>query len=165
MVWRIRKRQSTFWDFECPERTQRVHFIGKLEHHFVSNHAEHLEITDEHPVLINYRHPWVEIYISSKPRNPGKLAVELLHAIQAELGVWRSPSEYFNRDVKPSALLEGGLGLLFSGPEPLAAKVQQALHEAEISFTALPRKRREQPVKALIAGRNFVVATDFRDAA
>jgi hypothetical protein len=164
MVWRIRRRQSTFWDFESTERTLRVHFIGKLEHHFVSNHAEHLEITEEHPVLINYRNPWTEIYVSSKALNPGKLSVELLHSIQVVLGVWRSPSEYFNREVKLRVLLEGGLGLLFVGPEPLAAKVQEVLQESEVRFTALPSKRSEQQVKALVAGKNFVVANDFRNA-
>jgi len=165
MVWLICKRQSTFWDFENSERTRRVHFIGKLEHHFVSNQAGHLEITDEHPVLMDYRHPWTEIYIFSKPLNPGRFAVELLHSIQAEVGPWRSPLAYFNRDVKPGVLLEGGLGRLFGGPEPLAAKVQQALHEAEVKLTAVSSKRREQQVKALIAGRNFVVAKDFRNGA
>jgi pimeloyl-ACP methyl ester carboxylesterase len=40
MVWRVRRRQSTFWDFEGLEHTRRVHFIGKLELHFVSDSAE-----------------------------------------------------------------------------------------------------------------------------
>lgn len=165
MVWRVRRRQSTFWDFESPEHTQRVHFIGKLEHHFVSNHAEHIEITDDHPVLVNYQHPWTEIYISAKPAKPGELAVELLQAIQSQLGGWRAPAEYFNRDVAPRQLLEGGYGLLFSGPEPLAAVVRQALSTAEVRFTALPCKRLERQARALVAGKNFVVAKDFRNEA
>ena len=165
MVWRIRKRQSTFWDFQSPEHTQRVHFIGKLEHHFVSTHAETVEIKDVHPVLMNYQHPWVEIYISTKPKRPGEVAAELLHTVQGELGAWRSPAEYFNQDVEPRVLLEGGFGLLFSGPAPLAAKVRQFLTEAEVRFTALPRKRQEQQARALIAGKNFVVAKDFRNEA
>ncbi len=165
MVWRVRKRQSSFWDFESPEHTQRVHFIGKLEHHFVSNHAEHIEITSAHPVLLNYQHPWKEIYVSTKPFRPSELAVDLLHLVQAELGAWRSPGEYFNRDCPPRKLLESGFGLLFSGPEPLAAAVEQALREAGVKFTALPRKRHEQQVKALVAGKNFVVAQDFRNEA
>ncbi len=163
MVWRVRRRQSTFWDFESPEHTQRVHFVGKLEHHFVSNHAESVEIKDLHPVLLNYQHPWTEIYISTKPVRPGELALELLHAVQAELGGWRAPTEYFNQE--PRSLLAGGFGLLFNGPEPLAAKVKQLLGVAEVRFTALPRKRAEQQVRALIAGKNFVVAKDFRNEA
>jgi hypothetical protein len=165
MVWRIRRRQSSFWDFESPEHTQRVHFIGKLEHHFVSNHAERIEISDEHPVLLNYQHPWNEIYISSEPAKAGELTVELLRTVQSELGAWRSPAEYFNRDVELRQLLEGGFGLLFSGPDPLAAKVRHALSEAEVRFTALPLKRREQQVRALVTGKNFVVANDFRNEA
>ena len=162
MVWRVRRRQSTFWDFESPEHTQRVHFIGKLEHHFVSSHAEDIQITDDHPVLVNYQHPWTEIYISAKPARPGELAVELLQAVQSQLGGWRAPAEYLNRDVAPRPLLEGGYGLLFSGPEPLAAVVRQALSTAEVRFTALPCKRLEHQARALVAGKNFVVAKDFR---
>ena len=162
MVWRVRRRQSSFWDFESPEHTQRVHFIGKLEHHYVSNQAETIEIKDEHPVLLNYQHPWIDIYISTKPLKPGELAVELLHAVRSELGGWRAPAEYFNRDVETRLLLEGGFGLLFSGPEPLAATVRQALEAAEVRFTALPRKRQQQQARALVAGKNFVVAKDFQ---
>ncbi len=165
MVWRVRRRQSTFWDFEGPERTQRVHFIGKLEHHFVSNHAEEIEITDDHPVLVDYQHPWTDIYISAKPSRSGELAVELLQAVQSQLGGWRAPAEYFNRDVAPRKLLEDGHGLLFSGPEPLAAVVRQALSTAEVRFTALPRKRLEYQARVLVAGKNFVVAKDFRNEA
>jgi hypothetical protein len=165
MVWRVRKRQSTFWDFESPEHTQRVHFIGKLEHHFVSNYAEDIEITDDHPVLVNYQHPWTEIYIAAKPARPGELAVELLQAVQSQLDGWRAPAEYFNRDVAPRKLLEGGYGLLFSGPEPLAAVVRQTLSAAEVRFTSLPRKRLEHQARALVAGTNFVVARDFRNEA
>jgi hypothetical protein len=165
MVWRVHRRQSTFWDFESPTHTERVHFIGKLEHYFVSNRAEYIEITDDHPVLVNYQHPWTEIYISAKPARPGELAVELLQAVQSRLGGWRAPAEYFNRDVAPRQLLEGGYGLLFSGPEPLAALVRQALNSAEVRFTALPCKRLEHQARALVAGKNFVVAKDFRNEA
>jgi hypothetical protein len=165
MVWRVCRRQSSFWDFESPEHTKRVHFVGKLEHHFVSTHAERIEITDEHPVLSNYKHPWIEIYIATSPTRPSELATALLHLVQAELGAWRSPVEYFNRGYPPRELLHAGFGLLFCGPEPLAALVQNALGHAEVSFTALPRTHKEQSVKALIAGKNFVVARDFRNEA
>jgi hypothetical protein len=165
MVWRVRRRQSSFWDFESPEHTQRVHFIGKLEHHFVSNHAERIEITDEHPVLLNYQHPWTDIYVSVKPPNPNELADELLQAVQAELGGWRSPAEYFNQAFETRLLLEGGFGLLFTGPEPLADTVRRALDTAEVRFTALPRKFQRQQARALVAGKNFVVAKDFRNEA
>lgn len=165
MVWRVRRRQSTFWDLESPEHTRRVHFIGKLGHHFVSDIAESVEIKDGHPVLVNHQHPWTQLYISSRPERPGDLAAELLRAVPSELGPWRSPAQYFNRDFELRLLLEGGFGLLFSGPEPLAAKVRQVLGAAEVGFTALPRKHPEQQARALIAGRNFVVAKDFRSEA
>jgi hypothetical protein len=165
MVWQVRKRQSSFWDFESPEHTQRVHFIGKLEHHFVSNHADSIEIKDDHPVLLNYQHPWTGIYISAKALNAGELAVELLHAVQSEIGAWRSSTEYFNRDVETRLLLEGGFGLLFTGPEPLAAKVRQALSTAGVGFAALSRTHPQHQARALVAGKNFVVAKDFRNEA
>jgi hypothetical protein len=142
-----------------------VHFIGKLEHHFVSNHADDIEITHDHPVLVNYQHPWTEIYISAKPARPGELAVELLRTVQNQLSGCRAPAEYFNRDVAPRQLLEGGYGLLFSGPEPLAAVVRQTLSTAEVRFAALPCKRVEHQARALVAGKNFVVANDFRNEA
>lgn len=165
MIWRVRSRQTTFWDFESSEDIRRVHFIGKLEHHYVSNHAEDIQITDDHPVLVNYQHPWSEIYISAKAARPGELAVELLQAVQSQLRGWRSPVEYFNRDIETRQLLAGGYGLLFSGPDPLAAVLKEALSRADLKFTALPRKRLEHQAKALVAGKNFVVARDFRNEA
>ncbi len=96
---------------------------------------------------------------------PGEVVVKLLHAVQNELGAWRSPAEYFNGDVELGKLLEGGFGLLFSGPEPLAEAVKCTLSEADVRFTALRRKRQERQVRALIAGKNFVVAKDFRNEA
>ncbi len=143
MVWCIRQTQATFWDFEGPEQErQRVHFQDKLEHHLAHspvNTFDAVEITDDHPVLMPYRHAWSDIYLASRAAEPARLALKLTQSVQRELGVWRSPHAYFNHDVPIKALLHAGFGLLFSGPEPLAAALGASLRTANIRFTALAR--------------------------
>ncbi len=59
--------------------------------------------------------------------------------------------------------MDRGHGLLFSGPDSLIDAVKEELSAAGVKFTALPRKRTQHVVKALVAGVNFVVAREFRE--
>ena len=162
MSWQIKHRQTTYWDVVSPASHQRIHFIGKMEFQYVEADAASLEIVEDHPLLREYQSPWESVYISSAPVEPDVFHRYMMNVIEVDLQPWRSSTRYFNQVIDLPSLLAGGFGLLFSGPAALAEKVSQLLAEAKIESTRLPGQKARPPMKALILGRNYVIATNFR---
>jgi hypothetical protein len=158
----ISKRQTTYWELEGPKGTIRIDFLGKLEHHFVLNEPVCFNILEEHPVLLNYQHPWLKLYVSSPSSDPQGDLAEICKLLEAYSSSWRSPMEYLNPYFSSETILRTGFGLLLEAPDPLAMQVSTRLAERGISTNCHPARPAIDGVKALVIGRNFVVASDFR---
>ena len=162
MSLRIAQRQTTYWDFSGPEGTTRVHFVDKQEHSFVSPACESFRVVSEHPVLVDYRDPWISIYLASSPSQPDLALEDLAGTVSSAAGPWRSPSVYFNDQMDPLELLRRGSGLFAQAPQTVAKRLCHALGQLGATYTTLPSHSGAWPMQALIAGPNFVVARDFR---
>lgn len=162
MALRITRRQTTYWDFVDTERRFRIHFLGKQEHRFSHEEVASFEIVHDHPVLLEYRCRWNSLHVSSAPREPESLLRGLLDSLNQELSPWRNAASYFNHMAGPLSVLRHGYGLLFEGPEPLAEKLSGLLEGSRVEFLRLPGRPARWPMQAFIAGRNYVVAREFR---
>jgi hypothetical protein len=164
MPLRIVRRQTTYWDLAGDGRSLRVHFLDKQEYCFVQAEVPSFEITDDHPLLIPHKDPWQSVYISASLQQPEAFHHSLLAVLNAELSPWRRAETYFNRQADPISILRDGYGLLFEGPSPLAEILSSWLteyHVASKSFTSLKSRG---PMRAFVAGRNYVIAREFRVA-
>ncbi|MEM5789765.1 MAG: hypothetical protein AAGU11_20815 [Syntrophobacteraceae bacterium] len=161
-VYRIVKRQTTYWDINGPGEDTRVHFIEKLEFHFETGSFDSYSITREHPVLVDYQLPWQSIFVSSSATNPTVILEHMAFTIRDIVGPWRNVGRYLNPEFDPVAILKTGWGLLFEGPISLCSAVAECLDTANVHFSAIPSMPARWPVEAFIAGSSFVVAKAFR---
>jgi hypothetical protein len=157
----ITQRQSTFWEFELAEGLERVHFVEKEEFCFTQRFAESLEVSDEHPVLLNYQAAWQQIYIGGNAPDPNRIVSLITHAIEPLLLGWRSAYSYLTA-TDPARMLQEGFGQLLSAPTPIARITAEVLGAEGVPFTVLKGQPPRWPRRALIAGTSFVVARDFR---
>ena len=160
---KIMRRQTTFWDIQDSEGSQRLHFTGKKEQRFVSAEFAQWEIFDAHPVLAHHREPWRSMYFAAPCENPAAL-IEVIKAKVRDLSQgWRGAAEYFNPHFETEKLLRTGSGLLMEAPSTVAEAIAEILRERGLRETL--HASNAPPVlglKAWVGGRNYVVARDFR---
>lgn len=122
-----------------------------------------VRVVSEHPLLEHYKQPTLVIYISSKVENASDLASELSAMVNEEYCGWRTVGECFNPQCSVESLLDGGYGLLYSGPDRLGQKVISKLEENGVKFSTESRKLKlTHTPKVLLVGNNVIVAGDFR---
>jgi hypothetical protein len=160
----IVERQSTFVRFVTRGSIEyKVSYIEKLEYLIEDLNISGVSVTDDHPILEHYRQNKIDIYISSKVKDPRAIIEEFEEMVRFEFNGWRGVSECFNPDCSLVSLLEGGYGMLYSGPEVLATKVELVLRRHDIEYKLIPHKDKQKPQdKALLMGGNIVVAKDFK---
>jgi len=158
---RIVGRQKTYWDLESGIKSWRVHFRGKRESRFVAPAFVGLAVSTDHPVLASHLEAQRRLLVSSKANNVEELISQLDEAVAQATSGWRTLSEYANPDVVPEAILEAGRGLLLQAPCSVAQLVGAALERADVQFESLEVQHPSCEVRALILGRNFVVAEHF----
>jgi len=161
---RILERQSTFVRFVTKNSMEyKVSYVEKLEYLIEELEFVGIVVTEEHPILEHYQQNKFDIFLSSKIVDPHEIVGEFAAMVKSEYEGWRSVKECFNSECSLTSLLEGGYGMLYSGPEILAKKVEHALQRNDIKYKSVPHKVQKKPqMKALLMGANIVVAKDFR---
>ena len=149
-------------NFAGPDGPMRVHFDHKQEQSFVTAECDDITLASDHPVLLDYRHEWISVYLASAASSPETLLEDLAAEIAAVVGSWRSTTTYFNSNVDPLELLRSGSGLLLEAPRPISERLCATLESAAVRHTAIRARPAQWPMQALIAGPNFVVAKGFR---
>ncbi len=161
---KIIERQSTFIRFVTPQSNQyKIDYIEKKEFLIDELSFCGVRVLSEHPLLEHYKQPTLNIYISSKVEDPSELARGLSAMVNEEYRGWRTVDECFNPQCSIESLLEGGYGLLYSGPSILGQKVITKLEENGIKFSTEIRQFKETHTpKVLLLGNNAIVAEEFR---
>ena len=157
----ISSRQTTFWDFTNEHRTSRVHFVGKVESHYSQEIIPAFNVVDEHPLLLDYAAPWLNLYVSSVTRDGAAVIASIGGAVSASVGGWRPASHYLNGGYAQT-VLEEGFGLLLRAPQPIVEAVKSVLEHHDVSYSEVPLHGPRAPMRALIAGPNWVIADRFR---
>jgi hypothetical protein len=154
-------RQTSFWEFLGQDVTSRVHFRHKAEWHNDQNEVPSFEILDEHPLLIDYTEPWGSIYVARPAAESEAVVRAVTQAVVSISGGWRDASAYLN-DGYAHANLEDGSGQLMRGPLPYIQAACAILDAAGVRYSQIKSHGPSGPKRALIAGRNWVVAESFR---
>lgn len=161
MSYEITRRQSTFWDFTSLELVTRVHFIAKQEFGFVESSVREFRFEEQHPLLTDYGSAWTQIFVSSPAAQPARLLARIDESIQSKSGQWRSFAGYREPRVALE-VLAGGYGSLCSVPDFVASNIASLLTEEGVRFTTISSHGPRGSFRAMIAGRNWVVAELFR---
>jgi hypothetical protein len=157
----ISSRQTTFWDFTDEHRTSRVHFMGKSEWHYSQGIIPAFSVVDEHPLLLDYTARWSGLYVSTAARDSAMIVASIGGAASALVNGWRPASHYLNGGYA-HAVLEEGFGLLLHAPQPIVEAAKSILEHHEVRYSEVPLHGPREPMRALIAGANWVIADRFR---
>jgi hypothetical protein len=158
-------QSDQFWRIRCSA----VRRSTILNSHRIDN----LRIETEHPLLLPHTEPKVELYISSRPSNADVVVGQLVEAHREVVENWFDFPHFFNLGPRRSlrAMLEGGLGLLAEGPQPLIERYANVLRRAGVAVSSPPSRppvwwdgsewvKEEKPLFAVILGASHVVAQD-----
>ncbi len=161
MSYVISRRQTTFWDFTDAHRTSRVHFEGKSEWHYSQEIVPAFNVVDEHPLLLDYIAPWSDLYVSEASSDSATVVASIGGVVSTLVNGWRPASHYLN-DGYAHAALEDGYGLLLRAPQPIVEAAQSVLDRHAARYSEVPLHGARGPMRALIAGPNWVIADSFR---
>lgn len=157
---RIVKCQTTYWELEARSGTTfRVYFKGKEEFFFAGEDYPSVAILDEHPLLLDFHEPNLDLYVAGRPIDAGKVVNQIDARIQSMTDGWRTLERYVN--VSPETLLAGGHGLFMRAPESICTAVTEVLKDAGIGATTPGRRLEGGRQRLLLLGRSYVIANDF----
>ena len=160
----IGRRQTTYWDLEPVDpahQPTRVHFIGKVEHCYVSARFAGASLFQEHPILADYVEPTLTLYVSNVAARPELALAQLAQRVREWSHGWRALARYQNQECDPLSILLGGYGLLMSGPSSLIRRAEELLAEHGASPNVLPSHAKTRQLQVLCLGESFVVAQHF----
>ncbi len=160
----IRFRQTTYWDldvFEPRPVATRVHFIDKVEFHYVSPSFLEASLSQEHPILADYSEPFQQLFVNMPPSAPEVAIEQLSQLVRTWSQGWRSFERYVNSQCDPLRILRDGYGLLMSGPRTLVSAADRLLSEHGAQPNSLPGHTPKRELQVLCLGPNFVVARHF----
>jgi len=118
-------------------------------------------VVDEHPLLLDYAAQWLNLYVSTATRDSAAIVASIGAAVSALVNDWRPASHYLNGGYAQTAL-EEGFGLLLRAPQPIVEAVKSVLEHHDVRYSAVPLHGAKEPMRALIAGTNWVIAHRFR---
>lgn len=160
---RVARRQTTFWELQTEASgLVRVHFSRKQEMRFTNAEYDRAALVDEHSLLNAHRQQWASVFVTDAARCDSAFLADLASRISAVTDDWRSAEEYLA--LGGNNVLRAGYGLLLRAPEPIAAIAAAALETigAVPSVVAEHARKPPRPVRALVMGKNFVIAEAVR---
>jgi hypothetical protein len=129
------------------------------------------KVTAEHPLLLPYTEPRVELYFSSRPSDPEAAIGRLVEAHRAVMGDWFDCFRFFNlgRNGSLLALLDCGFGKVADGPLSLIDRYSEALRSSGVAVSSPPSRppvwwngtawtQETGPLFALIVGSSYVIS-------
>jgi hypothetical protein len=151
---RIVRREGRSWTL-VGAATFRVHFLGEKERRAGGPDFARAELVRGHPMLMAYAEPQQEVYFSGGEVVPEDFGARLERELQAAMGGWRTFAG------AGAAVRKNRFGRAFGGPASLATIVAEALRAAGASASVIDVPGGRADVRALLLGRNVVVAKGF----
>jgi hypothetical protein len=155
-------RQSTYWDVRAATgATYRVHFRYKVEFAFTTAAYPSIELTDRHPLLVQYDEPFRSLYFSGTPLRASAAADELEHAIRDMSQSWRALRDYAGSADAVERRLRAGHGMLMEAPQSVCAVAARVLEAEGVQSSILGNAPSRPGKRVLLLGPNFVIASGF----
>jgi hypothetical protein len=145
-----------------------------LGHALCNKGALSLDLTDDHPLLWEFKHEIAKAFFYGAPTDGDSAVGAMYEAHQKAVGSWIRFGQYLNGAPGLSKLLSAGDGLLAEGPVPLLPCIKEALRphgvEVDVRFshplrvwdgTHWRQLELSSNVKAFLLGTSFVVGSGW----
>jgi hypothetical protein len=160
--------------FDSAQEVWEIRCEDVLAHVLRNESACWLEVTDDHPLLWEFKHETASAYFYRAPLNADAAVGALYEAHQNAVGSWIRFGQHLNSPPGLSRLLAAGNGLLAQGPVPLLALYKETLRplgvEVDIRFSRPPQTwdgthwrqlARENNTKALLLSTSYVIGNGW----
>jgi hypothetical protein len=160
--------------FDSAQETWEVRCEDVLAYALRNEGACSLELTEDHPLLWEFKHESASAYFYRAPVNAEAAVGALYEAHQNAVGSWIRFGQHLNSPPGLSKLLTAGNGLLAQGPVPLLTLYKETLRphgvEVDIRFLRPPQTwdgthwrqlKRENNTKALLLGTSYVIGNGW----
>jgi hypothetical protein len=159
--------------FDSPQEIWEVRCEDVLAYVLRNETACWLELTDDHPLLWEFRHGSASAYFYRAPLNAEAAVGALYEAHQKAVGSWITFGQHLNIPPGLSKLLAAGDGLLAQGPVPLLTLYKETLRshgvEVDIRFSRPPQtwdgthwwQLERESTKALLLGTSYVIGNGW----
>lgn len=144
------ERYTQLWD---------ITVSGYVEGGFSSRFFDDLYCEKQHPLLWKYQPEQGELFFSGKVADVPALFLDLWQVHREETREWLAFEKFIWPSI-PASLQRGG-GSLAKGPVRLLQAYADCLDIHGVGWSMLPGQRHSQPLKALIMGRDYMIAEDF----
>jgi hypothetical protein len=155
---------------DSAQETWEVRCEDVLAYVLRSETANWLELTEDHPLLWEFKQESASAYFYQAPSNADAAVGALYQAHENAVGSWIRFGQYLNSPPSLSKLLAAGNGLLARGPVPLLTSYKEALRplgvEVDIRFSHPPvtwdgthwrQLAQGNDTKALLLGTSYVI--------
>jgi hypothetical protein len=160
--------------FDATQETWEIRCGDLLAYVLRNESANWLELTEDHPLLWEFKHESASAYFYRAPVNADAAVGALYEAHQIAVGPWIRFGQHLNTDPGLSRLLAAGNGLLAKGPVPLLTLYKETLRplgvEVDIRFSRPPQRwdathwrrlDRNTDTKALLLGTSYVIGNKW----
>jgi hypothetical protein len=173
MVWYVSSISLAVTVLDSEQEMWEVRCEDVLAFVFSNESANWLELTEDHPVLWEFKHESASAYFYQSPANADAAVGALYEAHEIAVGPWIRFRQYLNNAPGLSKLLAAGNGLLAQGPVGLLTFYKQTLcpHgvEVDIRFVHPPQtwngtdwqQLHWENTKALLLGSSYVIGNGW----
>lgn len=164
----IVKTQTTYLDIVCTfqykvstrQENFRIHYLGKREFLLNKGKFTRLQLIQEHPLLLDYIEPIVNVHLVSNVSDKQKFREELKSLAYQIFGEWRSFEDYLNMPL--DKFLEKSYGILMSAPKTFAEAVVQMAEKDDIKLIIHDYDKKTDKPFVIFFGEGYVIADDFK---
>lgn len=162
--------QLTVTVFDSAQESWEVRCGDVLAYVLRNDGVNGFELTEDHPLLWEFKHESASAYFYRAPINAGAAVGALYEAHQNAVGSWIKFGQHLNGVPELSSLLAAGNGLLAQGPVLLLSLYKETLRplgvEVDIRFSRPPQRwdgtrwrrlDRDNNTKALLLGTSYVI--------
>jgi hypothetical protein len=139
------------WKVTCSET---------IDYHHRFEYIEDLNVYHDHVLLWKANQERAQLFFKGTPQNTSELVGELYLKHQDITEGWIPFGTFLNEPLE--CLLNGGNGLLASGPLPLLQVYQTVLNFYGISTSLLSNDKAQNSYQVLVFGTSYIVAKEFQ---
>jgi hypothetical protein len=144
----------------APHSKIRIHFRGKRELSLKKGKFSSMQISDNHPLLIDHIDPIASVHLASGIADKEKFGDELETVVKDIFGGWRSLEDYLNMPL--NIFFEKDFGILMFAPITYAEAAIEMAEAMGVKLTIRGLRKQEGNPRVIFFDEHYIIAEDFR---
>jgi hypothetical protein len=131
---------------------------GVAEHKLTLGAFAHVAMLDDHPILYHHNQRPIRVFIASPATDPEGIFDQIAASYVQVFGQYRNLTDDLNQRTEPDEVLQTGMGLLGTFPEPFAIAIAGLLQDNSIQSTLVAGDPKIGGFKLIAFDNSYFVA-------